>query len=51
MKTVLVGTGHGRKAADRDNSSILKQQERRHSDPKDYYQKYYNDLKTIFDLR
>ena len=24
MKTVLVGTGHGKKAADRDNSSILK---------------------------
>jgi len=51
MKTLLVGTGHGNKARDRDNTSIFKQQERRHSDQKDYYTKYYRDLRTIFDLR
>ena len=50
MKTLLVGTGEGKKAHNRDNTSILKQQ-RRHSDPKAYYRNYYRDLRSIFDLR
>lgn len=51
MRTVLVGQGRGARAANRDNSSINKMSEKRHTDSKDWYQKYFNDLRSFFDLK
>lgn len=51
MRTQLVGTGRGKAARDRDNSSINKLGEKKHTDAKDWYQRHFNDLRSFFDLK